>query len=395
MISQGKVSTSRALAAATFTGGRSLTGRGRYSSPDPWSHSESSAETALSPPLLPGWSDPSNSAISSEIVPRPTPSPGPYLHAKGPVCCRTGGQIGRYRLLERIGRGRQADVWRALQTDPFVEEVALKILNSTAGDHRRRAQLRREAERGARLNDPSLLRTYEYGEAEGTVYMAMPLIEGCTLATIIGQRKSYEEGQPYANSHRLATISDAVYLSEVVGIMAKVARAAAGAHSAGIAHRDIKPGNILLRTNHREGVFLCDIGLGRDLDVATPAQLRDGAGSPLYMAPERLLRRPADEIRGDVYALGVTLFEALTLGPPLVVPPELERSLWALYLTTTTPRKPSELFPTIPTRLENVILRATARDPLKRYATASHLAEELERIFDGAGTTERRCLSRA
>lgn len=313
------------------------------------------------------------------------------LDGDGPIC-RTGLYIGRYRLLERIGRGRQADVWRALQTNPIVEEVALKVLNSTAGDPRRRAQLRREAERGARMDDPSLLPTYEYGEAQGTVFMAMPLIEGCTLAAIIGQRKSYEEGQPRPESHRLATASDADYSREIVGIIAKVARAAAEAHQSGIAHRDIKPGNILMRKDHRDGVFLCDFGLGRDLDVATPAQLRDGAGSPLYMAPERLMRRTADEIRGDVFALGVTLFEAVTLAPPLVVPPDLARALWAVYLTTTPARKPSDLWPAIPRPLEEIILRATARDPLRRYPTASHLADDLEQIFDGAAPRQRRCL---
>ena len=175
------------------------------------SQSASSAETTLSPPWLPGWSEEGDEALQTQTSPRPhvAPSTG-QCEGDGPIC-RTGLNIGRYRLLERIGRGRQADVWRALQTNPFVEEVALKVLNFTAGDHRRRAQLRREAERGARMDDPSLLPTYEYGEAHGTVFMAMPLIEGCTLATIIGQRKSYEEGRAYSASHRLATASDNVY----------------------------------------------------------------------------------------------------------------------------------------------------------------------------------------
>ena len=112
------------------------------------------------------------------------------------------------------------------------------------------------------------------------------------------------------------------------------------------------------------------------------------------MAPERLLRRPADEVRGDVYALGVTLFEAITLAPPLVVPPDLARALWAVYLTTAIPRKPSDLWPEIPQRLEEVILRATARDPLRRHPSASHFADDLERIFELGSPRERRCLAR-
>src|SRR5205814_32063 len=90
---------------------------------------------------------------------------------------RSARRLGRYRLIERVGQGRQADVWRAVAPGPFVEEVALKVLPDTAlgRDHRRRAQLRREAERGARLCSPSLLPTYEYGEADGAAFMAMPL----------------------------------------------------------------------------------------------------------------------------------------------------------------------------------------------------------------------------
>ena len=213
--------------------------------------------------------------------------------------------------------------------------------------------------------------------------MAMPLVVGCTLAEILDQRRALPRraGAPRAapaGRRRRAGRTPATSSA----LLARVARAAAGAHDGRVVHRDIKPGNILVRRDHAEGVFLCDFGLARDLDVATPRQLRDGAGSPLYMAPERLLKQPADEVRGDVYALGVTLFEALTLAPPVDVPEDLPPSLWAAFLAAASPRRPSSLWPAIPAALESTILRATSRDPARRHPTAGHFADDLERFLD-------------
>jgi serine/threonine-protein kinase len=303
---------------------------------------------------------------------------------RGRAAVLEGGTVGRYRLIERLGRGMQADVWRALRSEPVFdreEEVALKVLPASACDPRRRAQLRHEAERGARMVGPSLLPTYEFGEADGAAFMAMPLVVGCTLAEVLSQRRGWRDGLAPLGAHRLAVAPERSYTRDVVALVARVARAAADAHRAQVVHRDIKPGNILVRRDHTAGVYLCDFGLARDLDVATPRQLCDGAGSPLYMAPERLLRRPADEVRGDVYALGATLFEALTLAPPVEVPDELPRSLWPGFLAAASPRRPSALWPAIPAGLESSILRALARDPARRYPTADHLADDLERFL--------------
>lgn len=294
------------------------------------------------------------------------------------------GRLGRYRLIERVGRGRQADVWRADRDGSDSGSVALKVLPASAGDPRRRAMLRHEAERGRRLVGPSLLPTYEFGEADGALFMAMPLVVGCTLADVLSQRRARRHGRTAPGAHRLALADDRAYARDVVRLVARVARAAAGAHAHRVAHRDIKPGNILVRHDHdhAEGVYLCDFGLARDLDVATPRQLRDGAGSPMYMAPERLLKRPADEVLGDVYALGVTLFESLTLAPPVALPAGLPQPLWAAYLAAASPRLPSSLEPEIPEALEAAILRATAHDPSRRHPSAGQFADDLERALD-------------
>jgi serine/threonine-protein kinase len=308
--------------------------------------------------------------------------------------------VGRYRLIERLGSGRQADVWRAVRCEPTEGEVALKVLPLAASGHdpRRLAQLRREAERGSRLADPALLPTYDFGEVDGLVYLAMPLVVGCTLGAILDQRRErlalagglrHEDGPPTDETvrrHRLADAPEPAYVRAVVGLLARVGRAVAAAHAARVAHRDIKPTNILVAhdldpSGSGPGVYLCDFGLARDLDVATPVQLRDGAGSPLYMAPERLLKRPADEFRGDVYALGVTLFESLTLEAPVEVPPDLPRSLWSQFLADTAPRRLRELRPDLPAALEAVTRRAMARDPSQRHPTAARFAVDLERFL--------------
>ncbi len=339
-----------------------------------------SSRAGVAPAYVPESSDRSETSLG------PSWSAGPWV--AGPPTSRAALNslrdqlLGHYRLIERIGRGRQADVWRALRTEPFVEEVALKVLPASARDPRRRAQLRHEAERGARLVGPSLLTTFEFGEARGAAFMAMPLVIGQTLADVISQRRAWlDEGLATPTAHRLATAAEPLYLRDVVTLMIQIARAAAGAHAARVAHRDIKPGNILVCLDHDDGVFLCDFGLARDLDIATPRQLRDGAGSPLYMAPERLLKRPADEILSDVFALGVTLFEALTLEPPVVVPEDLPRALWAPFLAGASPRRPSALRPTIPGGLESTILRALSHDPGRRHPTAHHFADDLERLL--------------
>ena len=185
--------------------------------------------------------------------------------------------------------------------------------------------------------------------------------------------------------HPLADAPPATYLRGVVQIVARIARTLDHVHTARVVHRDIKPANILLDRNRADGVFLCDFGLGRDLDVATPEQLRDGAGTPLYMAPERLLRLCADEILCDVYALGATLYEAVTLVPPVQVPESLPWPAWTSYLATTKPARPSSVRPSIPDALEAIILRSMAHDPQFRHPNAARLADDLEQFLAHAG----------
>ena len=294
---------------------------------------------------------------------------------------RSGMRVGPFVLIRRLGQGAQGDVWKARRVDPPGGLVALKVLNPVLARHPSRlAQFRREAERGARLAGPSLLQIIESGQVEGLPYMAMPFVEGITLLELIRGRQAHLKSGPVEPIHRLMTADEKTYQRAIVCILSRAASALGQLHAGGVVHRDIKPANILIDAHRGGRVFLCDLGLGRDLEVATIEQMRDGAGTPMYMAPERLLRAPADEILCDLYSLGVTLYEALTLDRPFAVPAGLPLSCLSGYLASARPRRPRRLNPEIPASLETLILRAMARNPADRPQSALELAAELDKF---------------
>lgn len=330
-----------------------------------------------------GWMAPSPFEVSGG----PTWE-GPTLsaqHCDGPTFTppdahplESGLWVGRYLLIEPIGAGGQAVVWRAVQREPFVREVALKLLDRL-GDRcpRKLARLRREAERGQRLRSAALLPALEFGTEGEVAYIAMPLVRGCTLSQVIRGRRSLadQKDQP---PHPLSRMSRAAYTVEVLKILINVARSLHDAHQAGVAHRDIKPSNILLDFESREIGYLIDFGLARDLDVATLAQLRDCAGTPLYMAPEKLLSKQSDEVRCDVYSLGVSIYEALTLRSPFVIPPGLSGVTLMAYLAMHRPKRPRPCHPAFHPDLAEILARAMDTQPENRQSTAAELAADLQ-----------------
>jgi serine/threonine-protein kinase len=289
--------------------------------------------------------------------------------------------LGPFRLLERLGRGAQGEVWKARRIGRDPQIVALKVLNrQLMRSPNRLAQFRHEAERGARLAGPSLLRVLEHGEIGGFQFMAMPLVEGTTLQQVIRNRSARLKGGASEPVHRLVFLDEGPYLLAALRIMAEAARAVGRIHSNRVVHRDIKPANILVDSRHGCGAYLCDLGLGRDLEYATPEQMCDGAGTPMYMAPERLLKAPADEMLSDIYSLGATLFEAVTLDRPFRPPELLPISCLSVYLASSRPRHPRSLKPQLPADVEAVVLKAMAREPGQRFGTADDLADALGRL---------------
>lgn len=317
------------------------------------------------------------------------PSPTPTSSTPQPAMrLRPFQRIGEYRLIARLGRGAQGEVWKAVRSTGRHRVVALKILNSGLSIHHRRlAQFRREAERGARLVGPSLLQVVDAGESDGFFFMAMPFIEAATLHDVIRERRIRRQGDPFDPVHPLVDLDDATYYVETARTLVHSARALDRIHVHRVVHRDVKPANILLERRPPFGVFLCDLGLGRDLDQATREQMRDGAGTPMYMAPERLRKDPADEILSDIYSMGATLFEALTLGRQFEPIRDVPLPALAPMLAMASPRTPRTVDPNLPACLEQVILRAVAPRPENRYKSAAEMADALE---DAVGDARRR-----
>jgi len=304
-----------------------------------------------------------------------------------------GTHFGPFRLIRRLGRGAQGDVWKARRHEPHLDFVALKVLSpALARQPHRLAQFLHEAERGTRLVGSSLLQVFEVGEIHGFPYMAMPFVEGTTLQQVIRHRHTYLEGEAVNLVHRMVSMNEELYLPTAARVMSAAARALGLIHACHVAHRDVKPANILLDGHRCCGVYLCDLGLGRDLEIATCDQMRDGAGTPMYMAPERLLKAPANEILCDLYSLGVTLFETFTLARPFDPPGELPLACLSAKLARAEPKQPRKLKPDLPADLEAIILKAMARNPRDRHQSAQEMAGELDQFLARRSNRARRII---
>ena len=296
-----------------------------------------------------------------------------------------GWRVGHFLLVEPLGAGAQGDVWRAVQLEPIVRTVALKILPpGIARNDVRAKRLNKEAERGGGLSHDAILPVYDYGFCEGYTYLAMQLVEGFPLSNLLARRRACVAGHAPSDLHRLAVLPETEYIREIVRLLTRVARALEHAHAHNIVHRDVKPSNILIEREKEQRVFLSDFGLAIDLNNLTTSQSSSLAGTLPYIGPEKLLgARVIDEIRCDVFALGVTLFESVTLSRPIELPEDLGAVAAAAWLSTALPRRPRALKPRLPKDLEAVILKAIDRNPALRYPSAAELADDLDRYLSG------------
>ncbi len=282
-------------------------------------------------------------------------------------------QVGPYRVVREVGRGGMGVVLEAIE-EPLGRRVALKLLPSDAlHSSAARARFRREAELAARLDHPGIATVYGTGVAGDRPWIAMRYVDGETLSEAISRAR---DAGASCVSVRGAPERGRRSAPEVATCIARVARALQAAHSQGVVHRDVKPSNIIVGLD--AAPVLVDFGLAIP-EEATGASLTrtgDTAGTPAYLAPEIVGgERARPDAQCDVYALGVTLYECLTLRRPFDGPTPV-----ALYraITTSSATDVRSLNPAIPRDLAIVVATAMERDRSRRYASAAALADDLE-----------------
>lgn len=276
-------------------------------------------------------------------------------------------QLGRYRIVRKLGQGAMGSVFLA-NDEQLRRKVALKV---PRGDVQRDAELRvrfeREARAVAALDHPNICRVHDIGEFEGIHYICMGYIEGCSL-------------------ERFAVAESGLGEQRIAELMLKLAKALGAAHEAGFIHRDLKPANVMIDT-HDEPVIL-DFGLARKVAPNQDTRLTQtggNVGSPAYMSPEQV---DGDHekigVQTDVYSLGVLLYELLTGRLPF------EGSMASVMgqIMTKEPDRPSEYRRDLSVRLEKICLRMMAKQTETRYlsmhAIAADLQEYLEKFTPGA-----------
>jgi serine/threonine protein kinase len=256
--------------------------------------------------------------------------------------------------------------------------VALKVLPGTfALDPKRVERFRREARATARIHHPSIVPVYEVGEAEGNHFYAMELIDGASLDRVLAEEReaAAKRGRLSRPSAVSPSASDPAAIARRVEHIALLCEGLAAAHALGLVHRDVKPSNVLIDRSGRW--VLVDFGLVHEAEVQTLTRSGEMVGTLAYMSPEQASRREAD-VRSDVYALGVVLYEALTLRAPFDGKSESEIQSAILFEDPPAPRK---LNPRVHRDLETVILHAMEKRPERRYASAADLAADLRRFL--------------
>jgi serine/threonine-protein kinase len=265
----------------------------------------------------------------------------------------------RYRLVDHLARGGMADVYAA-SDEVLGRRVAVKMLHANyATDEAFVQRFRREAQAAANLTHPNIVSIYDTGKDGGNYFIVMELVEGRTLRDVVRS-----EGPLLPR--RAAEIA-----SEVAAALAVAARG-------GLAHRDVKPGNILLTDTG--SVKVTDFGIARAWDDSEELT-RTGAviGTATYFSPEQAQGRPADG-RSDLYALGVVLFEMLTGRPPFSGETPVSVAYQHVSETATVP---STTNPDVPPELDAIVMRALQKNPADRYQTAEEMRGDLLRFLGG------------
>ena len=266
-------------------------------------------------------------------------------------------QLGRYELLDELGRGAMGVVYRA--RDPIIDRVvALKTIDfalTGAAATSFEQRFFQEARAAGRLNHPNIVTIYDAGQADGVAYIAMEFLDGTSLRQIL------DEQPPLG-------------LARAVETAGQVARGLAYAHEQGVIHRDIKPANIIVLRNKRPKIT--DFGIAR----LSEADGRSGerAGSPKYMAPEQIRADATIDGRADLFSLGAVLYEMLTGRAPFTG--ETVHEIMERVLGEDPPPPPSSVNARVPPELDAIVMRMLSKRPADRFPSARSLFRELRRV---------------
>ena len=265
--------------------------------------------------------------------------------------------FGRYEIVEKLGEGAMGVVYRA-KDSAIGRIVALKMLSAEVGaEEELHQRFQREAEAIGRLNHPNVVTVYDLGQHDGQLYMAMELLEGEDLRSLIDSRAE-------------------VPLADRVRILIQICEGLGYAHSKGVVHRDVKPANIHVSASGK--VKLLDFGLARVAARETITRRGVILGTPDYMAPEQAMGKGVDQ-RTDIFSAGAVFYEFLTLEKPF-----RGKTLHAV-LYQIIQEEPDPLLtmnPEIPVRLAAVVHGMLRKDPDARYASMEDVCRELGAIHD-------------
>lgn len=267
---------------------------------------------------------------------------------------------GRYRVGAMIATGGMSAVYRGVDLR-LDRPVALKVMDSRyAGDQQFLTRFQREARAVARLTDPGVVAVYDQGLDGQHPFLVMELVEGGTLRELLAERGPMP---PHA----------------VVAVLGPVLGGLAVAHRAGLVHRDIKPENVLISDDGE--VKLADFGLVRAVAEAKITSTSVILGTAAYLSPEQVATGDADP-RSDVYSVGILTYELLTGHTPFTGDTPLAVAYQRMDHDVSPPGR---VIDGVPTQFDQLVLRATARDPAARYADAHEMGEHVEAIADELG----------
>ena len=270
---------------------------------------------------------------------------------------------GRYRLIEEIGRGGMGRVFKAFDTD-LQDSVALKFLRpAVLWDSDAVSRFKSEIKQARLVSHPNVGRVFDWGESAGVVYLSMEFVPGQTLKTMIRQ------------AGRLDT-------DTAVAIARQIGEGLAEAHRLGIVHRDMKPQNIIITPDGAAKIM--DFGIARSGGAPDLTQAGAIIGTPEYMAPEQAGR--AADVRSDLYALGVILYEMVTGRVPFPA----ETPLGAAWKhKTEEPRSPRQTAPGLSSGLDKLILKCLEKDPQRRFQNASEFLDALNAVHPADAGSSR------